>query len=51
MTDTVNGVEDGIPTDRSNAAAEPLINADGTPTPRLAQNRRASAKAQANARA
>ena len=34
MTDTVNGVEEGIPTDRSSVAAEPLIDADGAPTPR-----------------
>ncbi len=34
MTDTVDGVEEGLRTDRSSVAAEPLINADGTPTPR-----------------
>ena len=34
MTDTVNGLEEGLRTDGSSVAKEPLINADGTPTPR-----------------
>ena len=34
MTDSVNGVEDSLPTNQSSVATEPLINADGTPTPR-----------------
>ena len=34
MTDSVNGVEDSLSTNRSSVATEPLINADGTPTPR-----------------
>ena len=34
MTDTVNGLEEGLRTDGASVAKEPLINADGTPTPR-----------------
>ena len=32
MTDSVNGVEDGLPTNRSSVAAEPLIDEAGRPT-------------------
>jgi len=34
LAGSVNGVEDALPTSRSSVAAEQLINADGTPTPR-----------------
>ncbi len=32
MTDTVNGLEESLPTDRSSVAAEPLIDEAGRPT-------------------